>query len=140
MFTPVAICGAVDMAVIFSRLTAGFGKTLIIFFLTLVLSLPLGLLVSFGRMSKFKPLQYIVKFYISVMRGTPLMLQLLVVFFAPGMVFGVSVSTGYRFWAVIIGFALNYAAYFAEIYRSGIENIPKGQYEAAQLLGFTKTQ
>ncbi|MCR4926129.1 MAG: amino acid ABC transporter permease [Clostridiales bacterium] len=140
MFVPDLICGAVDMTVIFTRLSGGFLKTLIIFFLTLILSLPLGLLVTFGRMSKIKILQYAVKFYISVMRGTPLMLQLLIVFFAPSYIFNAKIPLEYRFWAVIIGFALNYAAYFAEIYRSGIENVPKGQYEAAMLLGFSKSQ
>ena len=116
------------------------GMTCAIFFLTLVISLPLGFLVCFGRMSKSKVLRGIMKFYIDIMRGTPLMLQLMIVYFAPSLVFGIRISMGYRFPAVIIAFAINYAAYFAEIYRGGIESIPVGQYEAAQLLGFSKVQ
>ena len=115
-------------------------STLSIFFLTLVFSLPLGLLLCFVRMSKVKVLQWIAKIYISIMRGTPLMLQLLVVFFGPYFLFRIQVSSQYRFIAVIIGFSLNYAAYFAEIYRAGIESIPVGQYEAADVLGYTKVQ
>ena len=111
-----------------------------IFFLTLIFSLPLGLLISFGRMSKNKILRTIVKVYISVMRGTPLMLQLLVVYFGPYYLFGMQIGGTYRFTAIILGFALNYAAYFAEIYRAGIESIPVGQYEAAQVLGYSKAQ
>lgn len=111
-----------------------------IFFLTLLFSLPLGLVISFGRMAKNPVLRTITKFYISIMRGTPLMLQLIVVYFAPYYVFGIKIASGYRMVAVIIGFVLNYAAYFAEIYRSGIEAIPIGQHEAAKVLGFTKAQ
>ncbi|MDY5808056.1 MAG: amino acid ABC transporter permease [Lachnospira sp.] len=118
----------------------GMLSTLSIFFLTLVFSLPLGLLLCFVRMSKVKVLQWIAKIYISIMRGTPLMLQLLVVFFGPYFLFRIQVSSQYRFIAVIIGFSLNYAAYFAEIYRAGIESIPVGQYEAADVLGYTKVQ
>ena len=109
--------------------------TLGIFFFTLLFSMPLGLLVMAVRMSKIKPLQWIAKIYISIMRGTPLMLQLLVVFFAPYYLFGISTSYQYRFYAVLIGFSLNYAAYFAEIYRSGIQSIPAGQREAATVMG-----
>jgi polar amino acid transport system permease protein len=123
-----------------STLGQGMGMTCAIFFLTLVISLPLGFLVCFGRMSKSKVLRGIMKFYIDIMRGTPLMLQLMIVYFAPSLVFGIRISMGYRFPAVIIAFAINYAAYFAEIYRGGIESIPVGQYEAAQLLGFNKVQ
>lgn len=123
-----------------STLGQGMGMTCAIFFLTLVISLPLGFLICFGRMSKSKVLRGIVKFYIDIMRGTPLMLQLMIVYFAPSLVFGIRISMGYRFPAVIIAFAVNYAAYFAEIYRGGIESIPVGQYEAAQLLGFSKVQ
>lgn len=123
-----------------TQLSKFYGKSMIIFAFTMVLSMPLGLLVCACRRSKFKPLQLITKLYISVMRGTPLMLQLVVVFFAPHYVFGLQLSSGYRFWAVIIGFAINYAAYFAEIYRGGIEAISIGQYEAADVLGFTKIQ
>ena len=111
-----------------------------IFILTLLFSLPLGLVVAFGRMSKIAPVRWISKLYISIMRGTPLMLQLMVVYFGPYYLFGMKVTATYRFYAVIIGFALNYAAYFAEIYRGGIESIPKGQYEAAEVLGYSKVQ
>jgi polar amino acid transport system permease protein len=109
-----------------------------IFTLTLLFSLPLGLFVAFGRMSKNPLLRNIIKIYISIMRGTPLILQLMVVYFGPYYIFGL--STPHRFLAVIIGFVLNYAAYFAEIYRAGIESMPLGQYEAAKVLGYNKTQ
>ena len=125
---------------ILGQLSTGMISTLGIFVLTLIFSLPLGLLLTFIRMSKLKVLQWIAKIYISIMRGTPLMLQLLVVFFGPYYLFGVSLSYSYRFYAVIIGFSLNYAAYFAEIYRAGIEGVPKGQYEAADVLGYSKVQ
>ena len=128
------------LANVCGRLLNGVAASLAIFFLTLLFSLPLGLLVAFGRMSKFKPLSLFVKLYISIVRGTPLMLQLLVVFFGPNFLFGVSTSASYRFYAVIIGFTLNYAAYFAEIYRSGIQAVPQGQHEAARILGYTKSQ
>lgn len=118
----------------------GMGDTLLIFFLTLLFSMPLGLLVAFGRRNRFSVVRWIFRIYISIMRGTPLMLQLLVVFFGPYYLFGTVMPSSYRFLAVIIGFSLNYAAYFAEIYRSGIEGVPKGQYEAASVLGYTKTQ
>ena len=107
-----------------------------IFFLTLLFSLPLGLVLSFGRMSKIWLLKTITKLYISIMRGTPLMLQLFAVYYAPYYVFGIKISDSYRIIAVILGFVLNYAAYFAEIYRSGIESMPVGQYEAAKVLGY----
>ena len=125
---------------ILGQLSTGMISTLGIFVLTLIFSLPLGLLLTFIRMSKLKVLQWIAKIYISIMRGTPLMLQLLVVFFGPYYLFGVSLSYSYRFYAVIIGFSLNYAAYFAEIYRAGIEGVSKGQYEAADVLGYSKAQ
>ena len=125
---------------IFSQLGKGLIVSVEIFILTLVFSMPLGLLVSFGRMSKNIVIRTIMKVYISIMRGTPLMLQLIVVYFAPYYVLGMKISSTYRFIAVIIGFAVNYAAYFAEIYRGGIESMPKGQYEAAQVLGYGKTQ
>lgn len=111
-----------------------------IFMLTLLFSLPLGLVIAFGRMSKNIIIRTIAKLYISIMRGTPLMLQLLVVYFGPYYVFKIRISPGYRFVAVIIAFAINYAAYFAEIYRSGIESMPVGQYEAAKVLGYNKVQ
>ena len=115
-------------------------KTVGIFFWTLILSLPLGLLIAFGRMSKNKIVSTVFKFYISVMRGTPLMLQLLVVYFGPYYLFGLVLGDSYRGSAVIIAFALNYAAYFAEIYRGGIQSIPRGHYEAAEVLGYSKAQ
>lgn len=121
-------------------LSEGMLATLSIFFFTLLFSMPLGLLVAAVRMSKIKPLQWIAKIYISIMRGTPLMLQLLVVFFAPYYLFGISTSYQYRFYAVLIGFSLNYAAYFAEIYRSGIQSIPVGQREAATVMGYSRSQ
>ena len=129
-----------NITVVMQQLVGGMGASLLIFVLTLLFSMPLGLLVAFGRMSKFKPLQAIVKVFIAILRGTPLMLQLLVVFFGPYYVFGMTLPRSYRFIAVIVGFAINYAAYFAEIYRSGIESIPKGQYEAASVLGYNKSQ
>ena len=121
-------------------LLQGFLTTLAIFTLTLLGSLPLGLLVYFGKKSRIAPLRWLVNAYISIMRGTPLMLQLMVVYFGPNLLFGLSVSGNWRFTAVIIGFVINYAAYFAEIYRGGIESIPHGQYEAAEVLGYTKPQ
>ena len=111
-----------------------------IFLLTLVFSMPLGLLICVARMYAWKPVQWLMKFYISVVRGTPLMLQLLVIYFGKYFLFGLPLTTNYRFWAVIIAFSLNYAAYFAEIFRSGIQSMPIGQYEAAQILGYTKAQ
>jgi len=121
-------------------LLEGFVLTLEIFFLTLLGSLPLGLLVAFGRMSKFKPLQWLVKIYISIMRGTPLILQIMVVFYGPYFLLDMTISQNWRFMAAIVAFILNYAAYFAEIYRGGIEAMPVGQYEAAEVLGYTKGQ
>ena len=128
-----------SISVMLMQLIQGLGVTVEIFFLTLIFSLPLGLLISFGRMSKKAVIRNISKIYISIMRGTPLMLQLIVVYFAPFYVFGLKIPN-YRFPAIIIAFALNYAAYFAEIYRSGIESMPAGQYEAAKVLGYTKSQ
>ncbi len=122
------------------QLGMGMVTSVLIFTLTLLGALPLALPIAFGRMSRFKPLSMLMRVYISVMRGTPLMLQLLVVYFAPWFVFKIPLSNGYRFYAVIIAFVLNYAAYFAEIYRAGIESIPKGQYEAAEVLGYSKRQ
>ena len=123
-----------------SQLGSGMMTTIQIFLLTLIFSLPLGLLVAFGRMSKNAVIRTITKIYISIMRGTPLMLQLLVVYFGPYYIFGVNISSSYRAYAVVIAFAINYAAYFAEIYRGGIESMPVGQYEAAKILGYTKGQ
>lgn len=129
-----------NLAQITKQLGKGMFATLAIFFLTLLFAMPLGLLVAAVRMSKIKVFQWIAKIYISIMRGTPLMLQLLVVFFAPYYLFGMSTPYSYRFYAVIIGFSLNYAAYFAEIYRSGIQSIPRGQREAAMILGYSRSQ
>ncbi|WP_337539444.1 amino acid ABC transporter permease [Suilimivivens sp.] len=127
------------LSIILLQLMKGMGVTAEIFFLTLLFSLPLGLLVAFGRMSKNGIIRMISKIYISVLRGTPLMLQLIVVYFAPFYVFHLKVGN-YRFPAIIIAFALNYAAYFAEIYRAGIESMPVGQYEAAKVLGYSRIQ
>lgn len=162
-----------------TQLLGGLGNTLLLFFFTLLFSLPLGLAVTFGRMSKWapfhslgqtpktpapvmrgrlkqilrsavhtiavwlsklKPVQLIVKFLISILRGTPLMLQVIVVFFGPYYMFKMRLSAEYRVIAVILAFSINYAAYFAEIFRAGIESIPVGQYEAAQVLGYNKQQ
>ena len=124
-----------------SQLAGGMLVSTEIFVVTLVFSLPLGLLIAFGRMSKNKVLQAIVKTYISIMRGTPLMLQLMVVYFGPYYLFGIKIkSNNYRLIAAMIGFVINYAAYFAEIYRSGIQSMPAGQYEAAKLLGYSRSQ
>ena len=123
-----------------SQLVGGFGQTVLIFALTLVFSLPLGLLVAFCRMSKFRPLSGLTKIIISILRGTPLMLQLFAWFYGPFYIFGIKLTNSYRLIAIILGFSVNYAAYFAEIYRSGIESIPVGQYEAANVLGYSKSQ
>lgn len=122
------------------QLAGGMGISIQIFLVTLIISLPLGLIVAFGRLSKNKVLQTVVKVYISIMRGTPLMLQLMVVYFGPYYLFRVKVGSGYRMWATLIGFSINYAAYFAEIYRSGIQSMPVGQYEAARILGYGRLQ
>ena len=129
-----------SLSTIFMQLGQGMITTIQIFVLTLLFSLPLGLLISFGRMSKNAILRNIVKVYISIMRGTPLMLQLLVVYFGPYYLLGWRISSAYRGIAVIIAFSLNYAAYFAEIFRSGIESMDPGQYEAAYVLGYDKRQ
>lgn len=119
-------------------LLEGFGTNCVLFVITLVLSLPLGLLISFCTMSKFKPLKWFMKTFVWIIRGTPLMLQLFVVLYAPGLLFGYPISS--RFTAAVIAFVINYAAYFSEIYRGGIESISRGQYEAGQVLGLTKSQ
>lgn len=127
-----------SIEVMIQSLGEGFLLTLVIFALTLVFSLPLGLLVALGRMSKIAPLRWLVKAYISIMRGTPLMLQLMMIYFGPNLLFGIPLVGNWRFNATIVAFALNYAAYFAEIYRGGIESMPLGQYEAAEVLGYSK--
>lgn len=129
-----------DFGTLIRELSGGMLISIEIFVLTLVFSLPLGLAVAFGRMSKIKPVQWLAKIYISIMRGTPLMLQLMVVYFGPYYIFGIRISSTYRMTAVLIGFAINYAAYFAEIYRGGIESMSVGQYEAAKVLGYARPQ
>ena len=120
------------------ELLGGFWETLKVFVLTLLFSLPLGLVVSFGSMSKFTPLRSLVKGFVWIIRGTPLMLQLIIIFYGPGLMFGLPAMP--RFTATILAFSINYACYFSEIYRGGIESIPRGQYEAGQVLGMTKSQ
>lgn len=116
----------------------GLKMTCLIFALTLVLALPLGLVIAFGSMSRFKPLAYVTKVFVWIIRGVPLMLQIFVVFYVPGILFNVSGLS--RFTSVIIAFVINYACYFSEIYRGGIESISKGQYEAGEVLGMTRSQ
>ena len=120
------------------ELLGGFWETLKVFVLTLVFSLPLGLVISFGSMSKFTPLRTLVRGFVWIIRGTPLMLQLIIIFFGPGLMFDLPAMP--RFTATILAFSINYACYFSEIYRGGIESIPRGQYEAGQVLGMTKQQ
>ena len=132
-------------AMIFQQLAGGMLKSISIFCWTLLFSLPLGLLITFGRMSnvklfgRFRVVRGITKLYIDIMRGTPLMLQLMVVYYGPYFLWKVDIG-GFRYMAIILAFSINYAAYFAEIYRSGIESMPKGQYEAAEVLGYTRVQ
>ena len=128
------------MSVILMRLSGAFLLNCELFALTLLFALPLGLVVSFGSMSRCKPLAGLVKTFVWIIRGTPLMLQLMVVYFGPYFIFGIRISMGYSLIAVFIAFAINYAAYFAEIYRGGIESMPVGQYEAAKILGYNKVQ
>ena len=120
------------------QLLAGFGESLKIFLLTLLFALPLGLVICFGSMSKFSPLRKLVRCFVWIIRGTPLMLQLIIIFYGPGLMFGLPAMP--RFTATIVAFTINYACYFSEIYRGGIESIPRGQYEAGQVLGMTKQQ
>ena len=120
------------------ELLKGFGQSVSIFLLTLLFALPLGGVVCAGSMSRFSPLRLVTRAFVWVIRGTPLMLQLIIIFYGPGLMFGLPALP--RFTAVIIAFAINYACYFSEIYRGGIESIPRGQYEAGQVLGMTKAQ
>ena len=120
------------------QLLAGFWESLRVFTLTLLFSIPLGLVICFGSMSKFSPLRLITRGFVWIIRGSPLMLQLLIIFYGPGLLFGLPAMP--RFTATIVAFAINYACYFSEIYRGGIESIPQGQYEAGQVLGLTKRQ
>ncbi|MBR4123070.1 MAG: amino acid ABC transporter permease [Clostridia bacterium] len=119
-------------------LAAGFLENCRLFLETLLFSIPLGLIISFGSMSKFKPLSFLIKIFVWCIRGTPLMLQLFVVFYVPGLLFGVPMRN--RMLAALVAFVINYACYFSEIFRGGIESIPRGQYEAGQVLGLTKAQ
>ena len=132
--------GKSTLAQMLWQLAGGMVTSIQIFVVTLIFSLPLGLLVAVGRMSKNPIIRNLVKLYISVMRGTPLMLQLMVVYFGPYYIFGLRMGSGYRLWATLIGFVINYAAYFAEIYRSGIQSMSQGQYEAAKILGYGRGQ
>lgn len=119
-------------------LMEGFGMTFKLFCLTLLFALPLGLIISFGSMSRFKPLKWLVKTFVWIIRGTPLMLQLIVVYYGPGLLFNLPLME--RFSAALLTFVINYACYFSEIYRGGIESVSRGQHEAGQVLGMTKTQ
>ena len=127
MFVPVTL-----------QLLEGFWETLKVFVLTLIFSIPLGLVVCSGSMSKWRPLRYLTRGFVWIIRGTPLMLQLIIIFYGPGLLFDLPAMP--RFTATIVAFAINYACYFSEIYRGGIESIPVGQYEAGQVLGMTKQQ
>lgn len=129
-----------ELSVMIGALFEGLGLTAWIFVVTLVGSLPLGIVVALCRMSRFAPLALIARFYISILRGTPLMLQLMAIMFGPYALFGINLGSDWKYGACAIGFILNYSAYFAEIYRSGIQSIPKGQYEAAMVLGYSRVQ
>ncbi len=129
-----------DVSTIFGMLLGGFVTSLQVFAFTLLGAVPLGVVVALGRLSRFAPLRWITRVYISIMRGTPLMLQMFAVYFMPFYVFGIKTGAGFKFTACIIAFIINYAAYFAEIYRSGIQSMPQGQYEAAQVLGYSPRQ
>ena len=129
-----------ELSVMVGALLEGLGLSAWIFVATLVGSLPLGIVVALARMSKFRPLSLVARFYISILRGTPLMLQLMAFMFAPYYLFGISMDTDWEYGACAVGFILNYSAYFAEIYRSGLQSIPKGQYEAALVLGYSRSQ
>lgn len=129
-----------EFATMLELLGSGLVFTIQIFLTTLVGALPLGIVVAFCRMSRFKPLALVTRFYISVMRGTPLMLQLMALMFGPYYLFGLQMGNDWKYWACSIGFIINYAAYFGEIYRGGIQSIPRGQYEAAEVLGYSRFQ
>jgi len=121
-----------------TELLLGFWESLKVFGLTLLFSIPLGLVICFGSMSSFKPLKALTRGFVWIIRGTPLMLQLIIIFYGPGLMFNLPAMP--RFTATIVAFSINYACYFSEIYRGGIESIPVGQYEAGQVLGMTKSQ
>ena len=129
-----------ELGVMVGALVDGLGLSAWIFVVTLVGSLPLGIVVALCRMSSFKPLSLLAQFCISILRGTPLMLQLMAFMFSPYYLLGMNMGTDWKFGACAVGFILNYSAYFAEIYRSGIQSIPKGQYEAALVLGYSRSQ
>ncbi|MBP3222452.1 MAG: amino acid ABC transporter permease [Actinomycetaceae bacterium] len=129
-----------SLSVMLSLLGEGLLMTAQIFVTTLIGALPLGIIIALARMSSFKPLSLLTRVYISFMRGTPLMLQLMALMFGPYYLFGLNLGPDWKIWACSIGFILNYGAYFAEIYRSGIQSIPRGQYEAAEILGYSSTQ
>lgn len=129
-----------ELGVMVGALVDGLGLSAWIFVVTLVGSLPLGIVVALCRMNSFKPLSLLAQFYISILRGTPLMLQLMAFMFGPYYLLGMNMGTDWKFGACAVGFILNYSAYFAEIYRSGIQSIPKGQYEAALVLGYSRSQ
>lgn len=129
-----------ELGVMVGALVDGLGLSAWIFVVTLVGSLPLGIVVALCRMSSFKPLSLLAQFYISILRGTPLMLQLMAFMFGPYYLLGMNMGADWKFGACAVGFILNYSAYFAEIYRSGIQSIPKGQYEAALVLGYSRSQ
>ncbi len=127
-----------EFAEVSISLLEGLWENVRLFLSTLLFALPLGLVITFGSMSKFRPVKYLTRMFVWIIRGTPLMLQLFVVFYVPGLVFNIPMQD--RMTAALIAFVINYSAYFSEIYRGGIESIPKGQYEACQVLGMTKTQ
>ena len=129
-----------EFATMMELLLSGLAFTVQIFLVTLVGSLPLGVLVAFGRMSRFKPIALVTRVYFSVMRGTPLMLELIALMFGRYYLLGLNMGGDWKYWACSIGFIINYAAYFGEIYRGGIQSIPRGQYEAAEVLGYSKLQ
>ncbi len=135
--------GKAQFKIVFSSLNAGFLQTLYLFGITLLGAIPLGLIISFGSMSKFKPLSAPVRVIVWIVRGSPLMLQLLIIFYMPGMLFGNNIWGGDeagRFWASAVAFIINYACYFSEIFRGGIQGVPVGQHEAGQVLGLSKSQ
>ena len=127
-----------SFATITSELLVGFGENCLLFAMTLLMAIPLGLIITFGSMSKFKPLSWLTKVFVWIIRGTPLMLQLFVVMYLPGILLNIPMRN--RMVAAVIAFVINYACYFSEIYRGGIESISRGQYEAGQVLGMTKTE
>ena len=129
-----------SFSVMLTMLTEGFLVSLQIFLFTLLGAVPLGVAVALARMSRIAPVRWIVRVYISIMRGTPLMLQMFAIYFAPYYVFGIQLTPDSKWQATIVAFIVNYAAYFAEIYRSGLQSIPRGQIEAAEVLGYTRAQ